>query len=84
MVIAFALILLRGQSRHDLIDRFSEVRRFTHTFQLAKAVQDLSLDLTPLGAVIEEEKLNLANDLILTLSNLVLLHLERAFDVPQQ
>ena len=47
-------------------------------------MQDLRLNLLPLGPVVEEQKLDLAHDLVLALANLILLHLERALDISQQ
>ena len=47
-------------------------------------MKNLSLDLAPLRLIVQEEKLDLAHDLILSLTNLILLHLERTFDVSKQ
>ena len=47
-------------------------------------MQDLSLDLLPLGTIVEEEKLDLTNELFFSPVNAILLHLEGAFNVSQK
>ena len=84
LIVPLSFDLLRLQSDGNLVQRLSEVGHLTHRLELTQPMQHLGLDLRPLGAVVEEEELNLAHELLLPLVHVILLHLERALHVPQQ
>ena len=84
LIIALSFDLLSLQPDSNLVQRLGEVGHFAHRLQFAQSVQHLSLDLLPLGSIVEEEQLDLAHELLLPLVNIILLHLKRALHVPQQ
>ena len=84
LVVSFAFDLLRLHPSCDLVQRLREVGHLAHPLEFAEAVEDLGLDLAPLGAVVQQQELDLAHQLLLSLVDGVLLHLEGAFDIFQE